>query len=67
MTSSNSLGDRECQEPCASKPLLEHDADRKPVNRPSIAEVGPEGSAEDKDWADLAASARAEWLARNPF
>ena len=60
-------GDREGQEPCASEPLLEQDGDRKPVDRPSIAEVGQESSAEDKDWADLAASARAEWLARNPF
>ena len=67
MKSKSSLGAQECQEPCASERLLEQDADRKPVDRPFVAQVDEEGSAEDKGWAELAASARADWTARNPF
>ena len=58
---------RGSQEPCASERLVEQHGDRKPVDRPSVAHVDEEGSAEDEGWADLAASARADWAANNPF
>ena len=67
MKSSTSPGAREGQEPGASEWLLEQHGDGEFCDRPSIAEVGDEGSSEDKGWTDLAASARAEWLTRNPF
>ena len=67
MKSSTSPGAGERQQSCASERLVEQDGHRKPVDRPSVARVDEEGSAEDEGWADLAASARADWAAENPF
>lgn len=67
MKSSTSPGACEGQEPRASERLLEQEGDRKSLDRPSIVQVDEEGLAEDHRWADLAASARADWAARNPF
>lgn len=36
-------------------------------DRLTITEAGQENSSEDDRWADLAASARADWAAENPF
>lgn len=67
MKSSTSPGAGERQDPGASERLPEQNGDRRPVDRPSVAHVDEEGSAEDEGWADLAASARADWAAGNPF
>lgn len=67
MMFSTSPGARQGQEPCAREGLLEQHGDRKPADRPSVAHVDEEGFAEDEGWADLAASARADWAAENPF
>ena len=67
MMSSTSPGARQSQEPSASERLHERHGDRKPVDRLSVAHVDEESSAEGEGWADLAASARADWAAENPF
>ena len=36
-------------------------------DRLTITEAGQEQSSEDNHWADLAASARADWAAETPF
>lgn len=36
-------------------------------DRRAITEAGQDHGADEESWADLAASARADWAAENPF
>ena len=67
MKSSSSPGAQEGQEPCAGERLVEQDGDRKHGDQPSVTQVDEEGAAEHEGWADLAAAARGDWAAENPY
>ncbi len=63
MKSSTSLEARDARESCFTKRLLDRAGDRQLTG----ANAGHEHSTEDERWADLAASARVDWAAENPF